>query len=223
MGRTLAMILVGIAIAVGGVAASRTPDPPKPDERLKGEFKRPPADGWTYVHLEGTPKEIRFQHGYCCRAKSRICKKFSHWSSGMTMVRTGIFSGKQLQCWRLFANGGAAVLRPYLRHPMTRPCPPRSERVSGATSTILVKTLAGERLYRAAEIPALVVDVDGGHVITGKRHIFVAAHLNDKPFAGHNLIEMLAVLQGDGYDLVAHPGFPLAFEMIREFAGDGNQ
>ncbi len=64
MGRTLAMILVGIAIAVGGVAASRTPDPPKPDERLKGEFKRPPADGWTYVHLEGTPKEIGFQHGY---------------------------------------------------------------------------------------------------------------------------------------------------------------
>jgi hypothetical protein len=37
--------------------------PAKPDARLKGgyTFER---DGWTYVHLEGTPTQIGFQHGW---------------------------------------------------------------------------------------------------------------------------------------------------------------
>ncbi len=34
------------------------------DARLKGAFRRPAQDGWTFVHLEGTPAEIGFQHGY---------------------------------------------------------------------------------------------------------------------------------------------------------------
>ena len=75
----------------------------------------------------------------------------------------------------------------------------------------------------AAEVPALVVDVDEGHVVAGKRHVFVAADLNDETFAGHNLIEVLTVFKGDGYDLIAHAGFALALEVVREFAGDGNQ
>lgn len=36
---------------------------PNPDPRLKNSYRRPPQDGWTYVHLEGTPGEIGFQHG----------------------------------------------------------------------------------------------------------------------------------------------------------------
>jgi hypothetical protein len=34
------------------------------DARLKGAFRRPARNGWTFVHLEGTPSEIGFQHGY---------------------------------------------------------------------------------------------------------------------------------------------------------------
>jgi Phospholipase B len=34
------------------------------DARLKGAFRLPPQNGWTYVHLEGSPSEIGFQHGY---------------------------------------------------------------------------------------------------------------------------------------------------------------
>ena len=37
---------------------------PKPDERLKGAFRRPEKNGWIFVHLEGTPSQIGFQHGY---------------------------------------------------------------------------------------------------------------------------------------------------------------
>jgi Phospholipase B len=34
------------------------------DPRLAHAFRRPAVDGWTFVHLEGTPGEIGFQHGY---------------------------------------------------------------------------------------------------------------------------------------------------------------
>ena len=34
------------------------------DARLKGSFRRPVQNGWIYVHLEGTPAQIGFQHGY---------------------------------------------------------------------------------------------------------------------------------------------------------------
>jgi hypothetical protein len=35
----------------------------KTDPRLKHGFRLPEANGWTLVHLEGTPSEIGFQHG----------------------------------------------------------------------------------------------------------------------------------------------------------------
>jgi phospholipase B-like protein len=31
---------------------------------LKGAFRRPEKNGWTFVHLQGTPREIGFQNGY---------------------------------------------------------------------------------------------------------------------------------------------------------------
>ena len=39
-----------------------------PDARLKNSYVFP-KDGWTYVHLEGTPAEIGFQHGYLLSAE----------------------------------------------------------------------------------------------------------------------------------------------------------
>jgi len=37
---------------------------PKRDARLKGAFRLPQKNGWTFVHLEGTPAEVGYQHGY---------------------------------------------------------------------------------------------------------------------------------------------------------------
>ena len=34
------------------------------DARLKSAFRKPAQKGWIFVHLEGTPAEIGFQHGY---------------------------------------------------------------------------------------------------------------------------------------------------------------
>jgi len=43
---------------------------PQVDPRLKGSFRKPvQQDGWTVVHLEGTPAEIGFQHGWLLGAE----------------------------------------------------------------------------------------------------------------------------------------------------------
>lgn len=49
------------AAKTGAAKAAQSNDT---DPRMKGAFRRPPQDGWTYVHLEGTPSEIGYQHGY---------------------------------------------------------------------------------------------------------------------------------------------------------------
>jgi Phospholipase B len=61
MRRAIGIAVVCSMIIFAAVAASMTP---KTDERLKGAFRRPPVNGWTYVHLEGTPGQIGYQHGY---------------------------------------------------------------------------------------------------------------------------------------------------------------
>ena len=60
MRRAIGIAVVCSLIIFAAVGASTTP---KTDERLKGAFRRPPAHGWTYVHLEGTPQQIGYQHG----------------------------------------------------------------------------------------------------------------------------------------------------------------
>ena len=39
------------------------------DPRLKGAFRRAPVNGWTFVHLEGAPAQVGFQHGYLLAAE----------------------------------------------------------------------------------------------------------------------------------------------------------
>ncbi len=36
----------------------------KSNPHLKNAFRHSPLDGWTFVHLQGTPTEIGYQHGY---------------------------------------------------------------------------------------------------------------------------------------------------------------
>jgi len=72
MGRTAASLLICGAILLGVAGASKTP---KTDERMKGAFRRPAVNGWTYVHLEGTPGEIGYQHGYLLSAEIQDMQK----------------------------------------------------------------------------------------------------------------------------------------------------
>src|ERR1700719_5127800 len=61
MRRTAAIVIVCSMILF--VAAAATVKP-KADDRLKRSFRRPAINGWTVVHLEGTPAQIGYQHGY---------------------------------------------------------------------------------------------------------------------------------------------------------------
>ncbi len=50
-------------VLVAGAAFALVPRQPSADPRLKKAFRRAPQNGWTFVHLEGNPSEIGFQHG----------------------------------------------------------------------------------------------------------------------------------------------------------------
>jgi hypothetical protein len=47
-----------------GAAVALVSREPQPDSRLKNAFRRPNQNGWTYVHLEGAPAEMGYQHGF---------------------------------------------------------------------------------------------------------------------------------------------------------------
>ena len=67
LGSLFILLIMGISSA-----HAHTPDP-----RLKNSAIFP-KDGWTYVHLEGTPSEIGFQHGYLLSAEIEDNSRLYH-------------------------------------------------------------------------------------------------------------------------------------------------
>ena len=55
------LFLMGIALSISSASSTRAG---KPEAELKGAFRRSENNGWTFVHLQGTPHEIGFQNGY---------------------------------------------------------------------------------------------------------------------------------------------------------------
>jgi hypothetical protein len=55
--------IISAAIALSFSSAS-APRANTQESELKGAFRRPEKNGWTFVHLQGTPHEIGFQNGY---------------------------------------------------------------------------------------------------------------------------------------------------------------
>ena len=65
------VILTGIALSFSALSlSSASPSSATsskaaaPEAELKGAFRQPEKNGWTFVHLQGTPHEIGFQNGY---------------------------------------------------------------------------------------------------------------------------------------------------------------
>lgn len=55
-------------VVLMGAAVALLPRVPQADDRLKQAFRRE-QNGWIYVHLQGRPAEIGFQHGYLLAAE----------------------------------------------------------------------------------------------------------------------------------------------------------
>ncbi|MEW6511209.1 MAG: C45 family peptidase [Bacteroidota bacterium] len=53
-----------VALLASGIVSAQEVASKAVDPRLQNCFRRPPVNGWTLVHLEGTPGEIGYQHGY---------------------------------------------------------------------------------------------------------------------------------------------------------------
>jgi hypothetical protein len=54
------VVLAGLVLT----SALSFPSSPTSATELQGAFRRPVNNGWTFVHLQGTPHEIGFQNGY---------------------------------------------------------------------------------------------------------------------------------------------------------------
>jgi len=62
MGAVCAVVLVASAMAFGALVTE--PAAATDMAALKGGYRKPAKNGWTYVHLQGTPREIGYQNGY---------------------------------------------------------------------------------------------------------------------------------------------------------------
>jgi hypothetical protein len=61
--RTVFAFLFAASLPVASLYAAPARES-QSDPRLSKAFRRPEVSGWIFVHLEGTPSEIGFQHGY---------------------------------------------------------------------------------------------------------------------------------------------------------------
>lgn len=70
MASASAVLRLSICLAVGAGIAAAGQDP-----RLAGAFRDAEQNGWIFVHLQGAPAEIGFQHGYLLQPEIEDTKK----------------------------------------------------------------------------------------------------------------------------------------------------
>jgi hypothetical protein len=101
MRRAISVAVVCSLVIFAAVAASRTP---KTDERLKGAYRRPAVNGWTFVHLEGTPAQVGYQHGYLLASEIQDLYK-------VYQLELTHDNGKD---WKFFREASKSILWPHV-------------------------------------------------------------------------------------------------------------
>ena len=71
---------------------------------MKGAFRKPAQKGWIFVHLEGTPSEIGFQHGYLLAQEILDAEK--------VIVLEQTHSGRK--DWKFFRNAARDMMWPHI-------------------------------------------------------------------------------------------------------------
>jgi hypothetical protein len=97
----LIKIIPAILLATFIAYAAREP---QGDARMKGAFRKPAENGWTYVHLEGTPSEIGYQHGALLAAEIADAQK----------VVALELKHDNKKDWGFFREAGRTILWPHI-------------------------------------------------------------------------------------------------------------
>ena len=100
--RRIALILASLVLVA--TTLPLVPKDAKTDARLKGAFRRPAQMGWTFVHLEGTPSEIGFQHGYLLAREIRDAEN-------VTVLEQTRDSKKD---WKFFRTAAQDMMWPHI-------------------------------------------------------------------------------------------------------------
>ena len=74
------------------------------DARLAGAFRRPAENGWTYVHLAGTPSAIGFQHGYL----------LAHEIDDALQVEKLALTHDNNKDWKFFRDAAKSMMWPHI-------------------------------------------------------------------------------------------------------------
>jgi phospholipase B-like protein len=95
---------VSILLLLFALALSLASREPQTDARLKNAFRRAEQNGWIFVHLEGSPSVIGFQHGYLLApeildAQREIKNELAH---------------DEKKDWQFFRDAGKDMLWPHI-------------------------------------------------------------------------------------------------------------
>ena len=99
--RKLAVFFVLFGLTLSAAPPAREP---QADNRLKKSFRRPEKNGWIYVHLEGSPSEIGYQHGYLLATEIADNKR---------VIQFGITHDSKKD-WQFFRKAAEQVLWPHV-------------------------------------------------------------------------------------------------------------
>ncbi len=97
-------ILAALLALAGFAAGAPAKVPGQPDAaRLKKAFRKPSRNGWIFVHLEGSPAEIGYQHGFLLAPE--IADHFK--AVKLTLTHDS-------KDWAFFRNAAQNVLWPHI-------------------------------------------------------------------------------------------------------------
>jgi Phospholipase B len=98
----IARLLLSVSfLATLAMAAATVPTS---DPRLKNAYRKPDENGWTFVHLEGSPAEIGFQNGYLMASEIAEIKN----------VEALELSHDNKKSWGFFREAARNVLWPHI-------------------------------------------------------------------------------------------------------------
>ena len=101
--KKLAFLLVAGCASFCLTAGAPAKTAGSPDARMKKAFRKAPQSGWIYVHLEGSPAEIGYQHGFLLAPEIADAER---------TVRTVMTHDNK--DWDFFRNAAQNVLWPHV-------------------------------------------------------------------------------------------------------------